>query len=195
MYTTCTCQNLCTKPEATNIALPTHTPARHLHDANTVIMAGTAYQSRHDTSNTVEPGTAPCRQPHHNASDTVEPGTAPCRHQVQAHHNASDTVEPGTAPCRHQVHLNANAIAESGTAPCHHQVHHGAGVTGTAPCHQQACPAAQRLLATCKQHRRRHHRGHVSSEASISCAPPSLAAYNATSNGVSMFHLINYYFP
>ena len=125
---------------------------------------------------------------------TVEPGTAPCRHQVQAHHNASDTVEPGTAPCRHQVHLDINAIAESGTAPCHHQVHHGAGVTGTAPCHQQACPAAQRLLATSStdddtteavSHRKHQFRVLL----------PSPAAYNATSNGVSIFHLINYYFP
>ena len=113
-------------------------------------MAGTAYQSRHDTSNTV-----------------AEPGTAPCRHQVQAHHNASDTVEPGTAPC-------------------HHEVHHGAGITETAPCHQQACPSAQRLLATSStEDDTTEAVSHWKHQFRLLLPYP--AAYNATSNWVSSY--------
>ena len=55
-------------------------------------------------------------QAHHNASDTVEPGTAPCRHQV--HLDANAIAESGTAPYHHQFHHGAGV---TGTAPSHQQ--------------------------------------------------------------------------
>ena len=142
------------------------------------------------------------RRHQHSSSDSY-PSLSPPRRKHR-HHGRDSSPKSS----RHKQHRRArdSCLSSSSSPRCkrHRRVRDSSlsssssprrrRVTVTAPCHQRACPVTQRLLATSSTEddttEAVSHRKHQ-----FRVLLPSPAAYNATSNGVSMFHLINYYFP